>query len=121
MKYRALFGLCVMTAGMIGCAPSAEELRKQAISEFQLGRLEPAEKLFQQTLDAYAGDAVAYYYLGRIHYTQGRYEQAFFDFQNAAAVDTSMESARRWMLEAREKLGPAGPVLQIIPDREKSP
>lgn len=111
-----------MAAALLaGCGPSDQEIRQRGAAHFELGNLQQAEADFQNVLIRWPADPDSLYYMGRIRYAEGLYEQAMYYFQSAIDADPSYESAKLWLQRARQKSGVAGPVLQIIPESVSTP
>jgi len=115
MKYVALCGMCAVVL-LGGCGePSPAKLRREALSEFQLGRIERARVLLRQVLDMEPGDADSLYLMGRIHYAKGAYETAMFYYQSCLDVNPGYPNARRDLADAERMAGPVAKDIRIIP------
>lgn len=98
-----LLGLAVAMLAS-GCAPSPEELRQRGAAQFQVGNTEAAKETLQQVLDLKPSDAEALYYMGRISFGDGFYEQAAYYFKCSIDADPSRYDAQQWLARSREAI-----------------
>ncbi len=112
MKRFVLIAMFVAVFVMAGCGVG--KMRTEAISEYQVGHVEQAEKLFNQVLQREPSDARSLYYLGRIYHGRGRYEMAISYYQQALGADPSLTDARKWLERAVERTGTTGEKLLIM-------
>ena len=115
MKRSAVWGAILLFA-LAGCGPSREELRNQAISEFQVGKLDSAKSHLKEIVDRYPGDSVSLYYLGRVCHAEGRLEWALFYYQCALTEDPGNAEAEVWRRRAEDEAGRTGRALRILPN-----
>jgi len=114
MKLLGLLGLCA-TLLLVGCSEGLVELRSNGISEFQLGHINQAKKVFQNVLERYPSDPDTLYYMGRVMHAEKFYEQAIYYYQCCLDADPSHKQAERWLVKAEEAAGPASRKLRFIP------
>ncbi len=113
MNRFALIGM-LATVVLVSGGCTLDKMRTEAISEFQVGHVAQAEKLFNQVLQRRPADAESLYYMGRIYHSRGQYEMAVAYYQQALDSDPSLTDAHQWLQKAIERLGPVGEKLLII-------
>jgi tetratricopeptide (TPR) repeat protein len=114
MKSFALAALCAILL-LAGCGASTRQLRTQAVSEFQRGKLDTAEILLSRALAKSPSDVESLYYMGRIRHTDGFYEQAMYYYQAALRIEPGFDVARHWLDRAQEQIGTVGQTLRVVP------
>ena len=107
----------ILWLGACGPPTGDDEMgyRHQAIAHFQVGRLDEAKALLDQSLYPNPGDPVALFYLGRIAFEQRDWEEAIYRFQCCLGADPGHPTARDWLLRAETAAGTVGPRLRFIP------
>ncbi len=90
-----------MTPSMITLAEALD----MAVGHYQAGRLDEADTLYRQILQAHPGNTDALYLLGRIEHQRGRHAQAVELFHRAIAVDRSKHVFFNNLGEALRALG----------------
>ena len=103
-KWLALL-LISATVFVGGCANDVGRLKREGISEFQVGRTEKAAKLLQQALDQSPADSETLYYMGRVAHSQGKFELAAFYYSSAVDADPTNQEARKWLVRAKQDGG----------------
>lgn len=114
MKHLTLCAVFVAALAS-GCAPSPEDIRRQAIGKFQLGHPGEAEPLFQQVLARRPSDAISLFYMGRIAEARGFYERAIYYYQCCLDANAGFADARGHLDNVRRRAGTAGEKLMFIP------
>lgn len=121
MKRTAMVGLGLVASLLVlaGCGPSAQDLVKVGITQYQTGRSDQAKLSFQRALNIAPSDPDANFYMGRIHHSEKFYEQAIFRYQNCIDAQPSYPDAMRFLRAAQQECDPAGRNLMIVPDPTK--
>lgn len=100
----ALFGL-VLAGVLNGCGPSADEIRTQAISQYQIGHYDEAENLFEQVRQRRPMDPDSWYYLGKIAQEKNWYARAIHCYEQAIAADPSFKAPKAQLELIKKKIG----------------
>ena len=98
-----------------GCGPTTEEMRVQAVSEYQVGHIRQAKDLLQRVLSREPSDPQALFYMGRIACAEQAWEDAIYYLQCSLDSDPSNDEARVLLEQAQRAAGTAGPKLRFIP------
>ncbi len=99
MRHLLWFPLVAALLG--GCA--ADNLRREGISAYQVGRYDDAEQHFRQVLVERPSDAESLYYLGRIAESRGNLAEAIYYYQSAVDADPSHAPATIRLEQATDR------------------
>ncbi len=127
MKRLTLCGLVfalAMASGLAGCGiferPVSEQ-RNDAISDYDVGRFEQAESKLKRITENHPGDALSFYYLGRVKESQNQYEWARIYYTDALTYDPKMTAARRQLDQLLKKAPGLVSPEQPLPKTEDLP
>jgi predicted Zn-dependent protease len=111
-----------IAAGMLlalllaGCgAPSREDLRTQALSQYQVGQTMDAKVTLERLLAQYPGDPDGLYLMGRICQSEHAYPQALYYYRSCLETAPWHEPARRWLTNAEQESGLKAEPFQLEP------
>ena len=107
MSKTALISI-LLAITLAGCYSKTTVLRREAISEYQIGHNARAMELFQQVIVDEPADSESLYYLGRIMHAEGYDERAIYYFQAALDADSDNAEAAEWL----DKLSAGRPATQ---------
>lgn len=98
-----------------GCAgPSREELRDEAIAQFQVGRLDQARQALGELLSQYPSDPEGLYYMGRVCHAEGDLSQAIYYYRACLDAQPSFAAAQEWLAKAeRETNQKTAPIRMV--------
>jgi len=96
----------VLAGVLTGCGPSVDEVRGQAISQYQVGHYPEAENLFNQVLQRRPIDAESWYYLGRIAHAEKWYIRAMQCYEQSLRADPGYRPAQTALEQVKQDLGP---------------
>ncbi len=85
-----------------GVGLSAAEAFFQGVAAYEDGRLDEAERLFRQAVEADPGYAKAWRWLGRVYYETGRYAEAAAAYEKAVELDPEDATSRYFLRLARK-------------------
>ena len=111
-------GVFLAVTALSGCAdaPPTEQLVRQAVGDFQVGRIDRAKVTLRRALGQSPSDPAALFYMGRICHAEKYYEQAIYYYQCCLDADPGFAVARKHLTEARKNAGPSGEALLFIPE-----
>ncbi|MBI5724144.1 MAG: tetratricopeptide repeat protein [Planctomycetes bacterium] len=85
MKTTSICGLVLAVAAaaiLIGCgAPTTEDIKIQAMREYNAGQFDKCKPKFQTVLDSYPTDPDCLYYMARLLHMEGKLDRAIFHYR----------------------------------------
>ena len=111
-----------MAAGVLlalllaGCGvPSREELRSEAMAQYQVGRMPESKVTLDRLLAQYPGDPDGLYMMGRIHQSERAYPQALYYYRSCLEAAPWHKLARQWLTNAEQESGLKAEPFQFEP------